>query len=557
MIRLPELMLGQQRCQPIARHRGRIYNAEHFRSAVAFWANGLADESNGQYALYCDDAYPFAVLLFALLHAGKQVWIAGNNRPGSAEQLQHLGCALIGDWQAGFNYRLDAEGSNNLDWQVLDSRQNNLVIFTSGSTGVPQPIFKSLAQFQAEIESLERQWGQQLADSQVLATVSHQHIYGLLFRVLWPLAAERCFESEAAINPETVLKHVGKACWIASPAHLKRLERDIAWDRMAALSTIFSSGGALPAQTAEQIARHGGQTVIEVYGSSETGGIAWRQYPDSAWTLFGGLHLTDTEDVTLLRSPYLISDAPYPLEDVIDLQPDGRFLLHGRRDRIVKIEEKRLSLTEQEQRLLASNLLADAVVLVLERPRHTIAVAAVLSADGEGLLRLSGRKALIRRLRDALTPWFEPVLLPRCWLFLNGLPQTSQGKLDTPLLTQLLSSDGRLPKLQALIVTENSADLLLKIPDDLRYFPDHFPGYPLLPGVVQIGWAEHFAKLLFRFQAVFSTMEAIKFVKPIRPGYELRLRLNWHADNRKLNFNYSDDSGSFSSGRLIYDGAQS
>ena len=51
-----------------------------------------------RYALFTEDAYPFAVLLFALFHAGKEVWIPGNNRPGTAQQLQQLDCQLIGDW---------------------------------------------------------------------------------------------------------------------------------------------------------------------------------------------------------------------------------------------------------------------------------------------------------------------------------------------------------------------------------------------------------------------------------------------------------------------------
>lgn len=539
----------------VARHQGRNYNFEAFRASVAFWSESLSRQDHRRYALFCDDAYPFAVLLFALLHSGKQVWLPGNNRPGTAEHMRGLGCELLGDWWARFDYRLEARPRAVPVWQMLDARQTQLIIFTSGSTGTAQAISKSLRQLQAEVETLEQLWGEQLADSLVLATVSHQHIYGLLFRVLWPLAAGRCFQSEMAIDPENILDYTGPAAWIASPAQLKRLGPETAWDKMAALRAVFSSGGPLPAQAAGQIVGFCGRAVIEVYGSSETGGIAWRRHPEPAWTLFDGLSMTATDAGALLQSPYLPGDAPYPLNDTVCLQTDGRFLLLGRSDRIVKIEEKRLSLTELENRLMDSGWFDAAAALALDRRRDTVAVAGVLSASGLDRLQRQGRNALVKQWRTELLTWFEPVLLPRRWLFLNRLPQTAQGKLDTALLEQLLNREGgKLPLPQALAFDGNRADLELKVPPDLLYFADHFPGYPILPGVVQIGWVQQYGRLLFAFNGEFSSLEAVKFVKPILPGYELDLQLNWHEAGRKLQFQFTAAGQSVSSGRLVYRG---
>jgi len=89
-----------------------------------------------------------------------------------------------------------------------------LVVYTSGTNGEPLAIGKSLAQLDAEVHALEARFGA-LCDTGlapvnlateamagfdddddvempvIWATVTHQHIYGLLFRVLWPLAAGR------------------------------------------------------------------------------------------------------------------------------------------------------------------------------------------------------------------------------------------------------------------------------------------------------------------------------------------------------------------------------
>ncbi|EGW20171.1 AMP-binding protein [Methylobacter tundripaludum] len=583
---------------PVAYHAGHYYSAGQFANTVSYWVDKLQAQPFQHYALYTEDAYPFAVLLFALLHAGKQIRIPGNNRPGTAEQLSP-DCQLLGDWQTGecFDYCLEASASSSRSLSPLNPSESQLVIFTSGSTGQAKPIAKCLNQFQLEIATLEKHWGEQLGDAAALATVSHQHIYGLLFRVLWPLSAGRCFHSQAYINPETLVNAIQheSAYWIASPAHLKRLDQASPWEGIAKLKAIFSSGGALPEQAAEQILNDGKQAVVEIYGSSETGGIAWRrQSMTAAWTLFSGMRLSCIDGKWFLHSPYLeIPPSPpfskggdeesssftaeessfsprkhlsplekggaggIQLDDQIILLDDGRFMLHGRSDRIVKIEEKRLSLVELEQRLMSEPWIDDAHALVITHHRDVVAAIVVLSSQGLEQEAIQGRNRLIRQLRKALEQWFEAVVLPRKWLFVNTMPLTSQGKINQPLLKSLLDFDNRkLPQALTLELTPEGVRLGLKVPEDLLYFPDHFPSYPILPGVVQLAWVEHFGKLFFVIDKPFSQLEVVKFTQVIQPGDELTLALDWKAASGKLYFNFSSERGMHSSGRMVYEGKE-
>ncbi|MDD4916152.1 MAG: AMP-binding protein [Methylococcales bacterium] len=541
----------------IAFHAGRYYHAGDFYAAVNYWVGRLRGEPFQRYALYTEDAYPFAVLLFALSHAGKQAWIAGNNRPGTAQQLQQHGCRLLGDWDGGqaFDYHLTAANTPPAPLPPLNPTETRLVIFTSGSTGEPKAIEKRLIQFQLEVAALEKLWGTQLGSSEVLATVSHQHIYGLLFRVLWPLSAGRCFHSPVYINPETLVNAIhGAACWVASPAHLKRLDQDSPWDGIAGLTAVFSSGGALPEAAREQIKSHSGQQVIEIYGSSETGGIGWRQH-DTAWRLFAGMHLNCIDGSWRLHSPYLAATEiePFQLDDQLSLQDDGRFILLGRLDRIVKIEEKRLSLSELERRLTETPWVAEAFTVAIAKGRDVVCAAIVLTEASSERLKTSGRNALIRQLRTELQLWFDPVVLPRKWLLLDALPLTAQGKIDQHLLKALLDTDPqKLPQVQSVCVNLSSVELALKVPEELVYFPDHFAAYPILPGVVQIAWVEHFGRLFFAIAQPCLTLEVVKFVKVTRPGDELTLTLNWNPSPAKLQFNFRSGQGTHSSGRLIY-----
>ena len=543
----------------IAYHAGHYYDAGHFYGAVRYWVHRLRPQPVQRYALYTEDAYPFAVMLFALFHAGKEVWIPGNNHSGTALELQQLGCQLIGDWDAGktFDYSLESTECPVLQLSPLDPAETRLVIFTSGSTGQPKPVDKLLIQLQLEIETLEKLWGNRLVNASALATVSHQHIYGLLFRVLWPLSAGRCFHSACYINPETLVTAAREApvYWVASPAHLKRLDQGSPWDGIAGLCAVFSSGGALQQEVAQQILACSGQTVIEIYGSTESGGIAWRlqgNEPSVPWTLFEGMSLKQTEDGWQLISPYL-QIPQIQLDDQISLQDDGRFILHGRLDRIVKIEEKRLSLTELENRLLIISWVHEAFALVLAKHREVVGAVIVLTKHGRQLLQTRGRKTLIRQLRETLYPYFDAVVLPRKWLFLERMPMTAEGKIEQSILKRLLDLDSRrFPFVFGIEKTGDSVELKLNVPQHLIYFPHHFSSYPILPGVVQIAWAEFFGQLFFAIDGPFLHMEVIKFVKVIPPGAELKLMLSWKASPGKLYFNFSSELGPHSSGRLVY-----
>ena len=559
LISLAECALaGRNNDRTVAVHAGQIIDRQRFCAEVAAQAETLVEQSQQRYALYYDASYPFAVLLFALLHAGKQVWIPGNNRPATAEKLLQQGCRLLGEWPDNVGLISEAPPVKNTCLMMpLDLQQVQLTIFTSGSSGQPKAIAKTLLQLRREVEVLERQWGAMLGLAAAAATVSHQHIYGMLFRLLWPLAAGRCFHSQMFLSPEPMLNAIGvtPAYWVASPAQLKRLDERTAWDDIARLSAIFSSGGALSAEVARQIEQRSGQQVVEIYGSSETGGIGWRRTTAGAsWTPFAGISLSCGQGVNCqLHSPFLHEVSSYRLDDRIELHDDGRFTLSGRLDRIVKVEEKRLSLDELEQTLQQSDWVAQAHTLLLTDRRDLIAAVIVLTGSGKARLQQQGRAAVIRQLRTQLMQSFETVVLPRKWLFVEALPLSPQGKIDNTMLRQLLMLDSaKFPQLLFCQLEGDKVKLELRIQPELVYFTGHFPGQPILPGVTQLAWTEQYGKLFFGIEQPFLTMEVIKFKKIIQPEALITMTLEWKADSGKLYFDLSSATESHSSGRMVY-----
>lgn len=547
------LSANKQKC--IAVYKGQVIEHSRFVAEVKQLAGSLSTLTEQNFALYYEQAYPFCVSLFALLHSNKKVYIAANNKAVTAQRLIDQQCVLLGDWND--KQLIVMEQKTDFQLLPLDLNRSGLTIYTSGSTGQAKAIDKTLQQFQTEIETLEQYWGDTLASAQVLATVSHQHIYGLLFRVLWPLVAERCFHSEMYLSPEPLLK-VAKnitAYWVASPAQLKRLDERTLWPELASLKAIFSSGGMLSIEAAKQVANQCGHKVIEVYGSSETGGIAWRQSVDKvSWTLFNGICITiDEQGRGLLKSPYLATNQDFMMDDKIQLQENSQFTLLGRSDRIVKIEEKRLSLDELELALNNLSWIKQSYTLLLADKRDKIVATIVLTDKGDDYLQQHGRAPLIKQLRKQLMQQFETVVLPKKWLIMDALPLTPQGKINRELLFQLFSLDPlRYPVIQHCQFQSDAVELQCKVPANLVYFAGHFPAQPILPGVTQLAWAEQLAKIFFDIDLPFLRMEVIKFKKIIQPEAIISICLSWKSEAGKLYFEIHSDSDSHSSGRIVY-----
>ena len=92
--------------------------------------------------------------------------------------------------------------------------------------------------------------------------------------------------------------------------------------------------------------------------------------------------------------------------------------------------------------------------------------------------------------------------------------------------------------------------LRLRLDPELPWFRGHFPGAPLLPGVVQVHWAMHYGRQLPGLVGSFAGMNQLKFQRPLRPGQECELRLCWQADKGQLLFSYRLGDEHASSGRV-------
>jgi len=537
---------------PVARRAGGIVSFGEFRAAAAAWRRTFSAHAGQCFALHFDDTLSFAAALFGLWHAGKTAWLPGDALPATLQRLRVQVDGFAGDLPDALQPQ---PGGADAPWQSLDPQARQLVIFTSGSTGEPVAIIKRLDQLFAEVRALDTAFGARSGAAEVLATVSHQHIYGLLFRVLWPLGSGRVFHAERLSYVEDVqsrLQAYGPALLIASPAHLKRLPEVSLGDDLLA---VFSSGGPLPdAAVPECIARLG-QAPIEVYGSSETGGVAWRQrgHGHSTWQALPDVQWRLVEETLEIASPHLDGPGWTATADRALASEQG-FTLLGRADRVIKIEEKRVSLAAVEQSLLLTPWLQELRVLSLPGPREQLAVVAVLSDEGWALHDEIGKKAFASRLRGLLLQGLDAVSAPRHWRFVSILPSNAQGKTTLEALLALF--DPRRPQPRLLSATPMAASLCLVVDASLPQFDGHFTAHPVLPGVAQLEWAILLARELFAdLPPRFLALEGLKFQQVISPGQVLTLSLEFKPEAGKLTFKYLSERGQHGSGRVLFGAA--
>lgn len=531
-----------------------------FTRAVHAWQLAFAAAGVQRVALYFHELFDSAASLFGAWAAGVTVVLPADVTPITCQRLaQNVVTTCAGDFpdDAPLKRIVPTTKCGTPCRAVIDETKELLELFTSGSTGAPTCVKKRLEQLFTEVDSISRRpeaGGRLTDDSIILSTVSQQHIYGLLYFLLLPVARRVTAWAHRCTQPQELLNVAGRhphCAWVASPAWLKRLPESPDWEKtLGHWQVIFSSGGPLSDEAIKRTITLTGLSPTELLGSSEAGGIAtrsrslseagevvptpWRPLPSVQWRSANGL--------LAIKSTQLYTRDWEVMNDMIEPCADGETFRHlGRTDRVVKINEKRVSLTAVEERLTQSPCVLAAKALQLEDARRSLAVVATLRDEGIRLLRTRGKFALVQTLRATLAQSLERTCLPRRWRFVSELPENSMGKTTTTALAALFSPTA----LQSVLVErmETSARYVVAVAANLPYFEGHFPQFAILPGLTQIQWAVALAREAFAPPPYFAGLRQLKFMKPIRPGdtIEVQLTLAADADAVTVEFTHASD----------------
>jgi 4-coumarate--CoA ligase len=291
----------------------------------------------------------------------------------------------------------------------LSECAEEISFYSGGSTGSPRIVSHVADDLAAEVRELARLFPDR---RRVIVTVPVHHIYGFLFGVLLPrelglpivdaqnslLSGERRPRSgDLVVSIPFLWQHV--------------LGRSGQWEANIMGS---SSTAPLSQEVARMVCHRGVERLVEVYGSSETAGVGWRDRctSEAMFTLFSRWERVD--DGTLR-----CGDRTVELPDWITWDGERRFVPAGRRDAVVQVGGVNVNLEELRERILEVVPEADDCALRLGSEGRLRAFL-VIPDPAVREQEITGR--LHRRLTDTA--------LPRSITIGSALPRSSSGKVS-------------------------------------------------------------------------------------------------------------------------------
>ncbi len=535
---MPALIGHRHPCALLAWRQGKPITAARYLHDVARVAALLPHR--GPVVNLCTDRYHFAVGFGAALLAGHTCLLPPTHGDEMLERLrlEYPELYLLSDrpqralalTQLAYPSDDAAAGAAAPTFVVPDIDPTFVAarVFTSGSTGRPTAHDKTWGKLVSNARAEHRRLTAGLTPTfTVVGTVPAQHMYGFESTVLMALLNGAAFDASHPFYPADIaatLRQVpAPRLLVTTPFHLRAvLDAKVV---LPPLALLVSATAPLAPQLAHRAERTLGVPLLEIYGCTEAGQLATRRPVDSAvWQTFDGVQLAAAQDGGCMASGGHV-EGTVPLSDQIELQSPQTFLLLGRSADMVNIAGKRTSLAHLNHQLNSIDGVHDGAF-------HLTAAAA-----DEGLAqRVQRTQAFVvapgldaAQVLRGLRSRIDPVFMPRPLHFVPKLPRNSTGKLPTAALDALaarFASKGRPPMEPVEYMVDPAHPALA----------GHFPGQPILPGVVLLDEVMRAIEATSATQGNASpsskplvdrwTLTMAKFHRPAGPGAHLQIRLD-------------------------------
>lgn len=283
-------------------------------------------------------------------------------------------------------------------WDQVDGDVEELVLktlppviefHTSGTTGKRKVWSRTREYLWAEAGMLAGLLAPERPQA-VMSFVHPSHLYGALSSVLVPAHLKVSTWYRPDFAGEMPPKEHDRWTVMAIPWIFSLLLRNMPWVRQMEHVSVLHASGMLPSAAGQFLeAAEGRGSIVEVFGSTESGGVATRRWAEGDppdWQLFPDVSfatppstqddLVGREVPLAVRSPRIafqgdgLPPSSWELDDYVEMLDDNSFRFTGRRSRIVNINGRRLNLDELEDGLrsvldcedLAVRPVADAMI---------------------------------------------------------------------------------------------------------------------------------------------------------------------------------------------------
>jgi acyl-coenzyme A synthetase/AMP-(fatty) acid ligase len=305
-----------------------------------------------------------------------------------------------------------------------------MMFFTSGSTGMPVGALKTRENLEAEVKSLSKLFSQ-YEINKVVVTVPFLHIYGLLLGLLYPLHHGIDVVLKEHFLPHDLLEEIDTHCLVVTtPLYIKALAK-LGESKNLKQSLFVSSTAPLDEKTAEQFIDRYDTHLVQLFGSTETGGIAYKMDLDKLWTPMSGVKIaTNEKNELLVTSPFVSRvlyegemrhlDGPFETFDYVEMEEAG-FRLLGRSSKILKMAGKRYSTVQIESVLEETEGIQKALVFVSPAPHSLRGELLDITIESDRLFSVREIRQIIRRHFSTLNFAIDLKRVP-------SIPLTQTGK---------------------------------------------------------------------------------------------------------------------------------
>ncbi len=390
------------------------------------------------YALnLCEDRYYFLLAFCAVLMNGAVNLLPSNRQPTTLLELaqDYPGCYCLFDNEqvcelskvSLSDFLQYPIALDDIALPAIPAQQIAAIAFTSGSTGKPKPNAKAWGTLAATARLLGQKLTAHLTQPIIVATVPSQHMYGLETTLMMALQAGAIMHSAKPFFPADVqqllLQLNAPSILVSAPIHLRALvQAELA---MPPLAGIISATAPLDLAIAEKSEAVFSTELWEIYGCTEAGSMATRRSTATpAWQLLAGFSLAETATGFTASAPHLSEIAP--LQDQLELNHNGEFLLCGRNADMINVAGKRASLAHLTLQLLRVDGVKDGVIFLPQPQQNESRPVALVVSD------LPEKQILA-----ALAEYVDAAFLPRPLRKIAALPRTETGKLTATVLQQL------------------------------------------------------------------------------------------------------------------------
>lgn len=456
----------------------------------------------------CQDIWSFTVLFLAVIVRGQYILLSSDRTvsrlSGLAQGHGAVCVALENDWPTeglppnslvlpACTAQTAQQGRARPPNPFIEFTRLVAVVFTSGSSGQPVGHKKHWGALVERSCVARELLDPEKVPATAVGTVPPYHMYGFETLVLQAIHTRGMTTTGPCAYPadwQAMLERSpAPRVLVTTPLQLRSLLRaDLP---LPCIARVISAAAPMDTNVAHEAEVKLAAPVMEIYGATEIGSVAMRRTTQTPlWRLYKGVELEVRGEEACISAP----GAPaFPLSDFVEPLPERQFRLIGRKSDVVKLAAKRTSLAALNTVLLAMPGVADGAFLAPGEGQNSALARMQVFAVAPGLTA----EQVMQHLREQI----DPAFLPRRVVLVEAMPRNSVGKLTVQALRQLAEQEADGVKLGTLCVSPEHPCL-----------PGHFPGQPVVPGVVVLEEALAQAKV-----APQHIMQ-VKFMQPVLPG---------------------------------------